>query len=447
MKVTTDVMVIGGGPAGITFVRTLKRLKPNMNITMLRPERHSMVYCAIPYAIEGLFEPEKTLKSDELVTEVGVNLVRRKAVEIDLNKRHVIDEDGIEYHSKFIFLATGASPVIPPVPGADADNIHTVKTENDMKALLTRVKKASRAVVIGAGAIGIEQAQAYRSLGLDTFLIEMAPRVLPSMLDTDMASQVHQVIEHHGVHLLLSTGVADITKVGSNASKVITTTGKGIPLDPDRDFICFSTGMKPDIELFSGQGLDMDSAGIIVDSRMKTNLPGVFAAGDCCSYVSSIDGLPLGGKLATNAVPMAKTAARTVAGQKDEYPGFVNGAATCAWDLRVGSTGFTEELAQKRGFNTLTGKGKTTTLFPMMPGAENLEVKIIADSRDLRILGGQVISGLSTTDKIDVISLAIQSRLDLKALAKLSYSAQPWQSFFPARSAIVEACEQALNKR
>ena len=445
MKTETDVVIIGGGPAGITFARKLKQLKPETRITMLRPEPHSMVYCAIPYAIEGLFKPEKVFKQDELVTDVGINLIQRKAVKVDLKRKKVVDDAGDEYSAGFIFLATGASPVIPPIPGSHARNIYTVKTQKDMEALIKGVKKAKKAVVIGAGAIGIEQAQAYKSLGLETYLLEMAPRVLPSMVDEEMAVAIHNVIRKNGVNLMLSTRVTEIDTNGINAKRIKTSGGESIELNPDNDFVCFSTGMKPDVELFTGQGLDIDNDGIIVDNRMRTNLAGIFAAGDCCSYVSLIDGKPLGGKLATNAVPMAKTCARVIAGESDEYPGFVNGAATCAWDLRIGSTGFTEELAKQRGFETVTGTGETTTLFPMMPGADNLKVKIVADARDLKIIGAQVISGLSATDKIDVISLAIQNRLTLKQLSKLSYSAQPWQSFFPARNAIVEASENALD--
>lgn len=442
----SDVLIIGGGPAGITFARKLKKLKPETTITMLRPEAHSMIYCAIPYAIEGLFDPSKVFKRDELVTGIGVDLVRRTAVEVDLKAKRVVDDQGETYEAETLFIATGASPIRPPVPGADADNVHTVKTQRDMEALIASIKSgAKRAVVVGAGAIGIEQAQAYRERGIETWLIDMAPRVLPAVLDEDMAEGVHQILRSHEIHLMLSAQVSSFEKEGNRVVRVLVEGEDPIELDPIRDFVCFSVGMKPDIELFEGQGLETNRDGIVVDSRMRTNLPGILAAGDCCSYTSLIDEKPIGGKLATNAVPMAKIAARVLAGKDDEYPGFVNGAATCAYDLRMGATGFTEELARQRGFDVVVGWGGTTTFFPMMPGAGNLKVKIVADAKDLRIIGGQVVSTLPTTDKVDVLSLAIQHRTTLKGLSKLSYSSQPWQSFFPARSAIVEACENALD--
>ncbi len=442
----SDVLVIGGGPAGITFSRKLKKLNPNTQITMLRPEAHSMVYCAIPYAIEGLFEPEKVFKKNELVTSVGVNLVQRKAIEVNLKAKRVVDDQGETYEAETLFLATGASPIRPPILGADAENVHTVKTQHNMEALIASVQAgAKRAVVIGAGAIGIEQAQAYREQGIETWLIDMAPRVLPAMLDDDMAEPVHAALRENGIHLLLSTKVSSLKTTGNRVTQIQIDGEEPIDLDPDHDFICFSVGMKPDIELFEGQGLETTRDGIVVDSHMRTNLPGVLAAGDCCSHTSLIDEKPIGGKLATNAVPMAKIAARVLAGKDDEYPGFINGAATCAYDLRLGATGFTEELARQRGFDVVVGRGETTTLFPMMPNAGKLKVKIIADAKDLRILGGQIVSTLPTTDKVDILSLAILHRTTLKGLAKLSYSAQPWQSFFPARNAIVEACENALD--
>jgi len=413
---------------------------------MLRPEKHSMIYCAIPYAIEGLFDPHKTFKRDELVTDSGVNLIHRAAKEVDLQAKRVVDEAGDIYTADIIFIATGATPLLPSLLGIDATNIYTVKTQNDMEALLENVDSGvGHAIVVGAGAIGIEQAQAYRSRGLDVHLVDMASHVLPSMMDEDMVDILHETMREKGIKLILSTRVESIEKSGDRAKRIILSNGEAVDLNPDSDFICFAVGMKPNVGLFQGQGLEMGQDGIIVDNRMRTNIPGVYAAGDCCQYYSAIDGKPLNGKLATNAVPMAKTAACVMAGLDEEYDGFFNGAATCFHDLRIASTGFTSATAEQRDINIIAGWGETATLFPMMPGAGKVRVKIIADARDLRIIGGQVVNTLPATDKIDIITLAIQRQLTLKGLSKLSYSAQPWQSFMPASSAIVDACENALN--
>lgn len=445
-----EVIVIGGGPAGITFSRKLMKLKPEARITMFRPEAHSMVYCAIPYAIEGLFDPGKVFKRDELVTDVGVELVRRNVRTVDFENKQVTDGAGDTYQYKTLFIATGASPIRPPLPGADAANVFTVKSGPDMTGIIDKVNAgAGRAVVVGAGAIGIEQAQAYRARGLETWLIDMAPHALPNMIDPDLSGPLHAALKEKGVHLVFGTKVTSMRVSERDGPPrvdlVALSNGETIPLAPERDFVCFSVGMKPDTAVFQKSGLDMAPDGIVVDSRMRTNIPDVYAAGDVCSFYSAIDEKPLGGKLATNAVPMAKIAARVLAGKDDEYPGFFNGAATCVEEWRIGSTGFTATVAENRGMETMVGYGETTTLFPMMPGADTLKVKIVADKKNMRIIGGQVLSTLPATDKVDIISLAIQRRMTLKGLSKLSYSAQPWQSFFPARSAIVEACENALD--
>ncbi|MBE0575408.1 MAG: FAD-dependent oxidoreductase [Desulfuromonadales bacterium] len=446
MNCETDVLVIGGGPAGITFSLMVKKLDPSIQVTMFRPESHSVVYCAIPYAIEGLFEPEKVLKDDAMVTGSGVELVYKKIISIDLLSRKVVTEDGDSCHFRRLFIATGATPARPPVPGIEAENVFTVKTKKDMDCLIDKLNSGvKRAVVVGAGAIGIEQAQAYRARGVEVDLIEMANHILPNLIDTDMSVQAQQALVDQGIRLRLGTRLDRLETAGALVTRVVLDNGENIELDPAYDFVTVCTGMLPDIQLFHDQGLAVSRDGILVDACMRTNLPEVYAAGDCCAFFSGIDGKPVAGKLATNAVPMGKIAARCMLGQPVEHEGFINGAATCAGPYRVGGTGFTEAEARRRGFAIYTGYGNTTSFFPMMPGTTEVLVKIVADLATDRILGGQVVARTPTTDKVDVITLAIQQKLTVQQLARLSYSAQPWQSFLPARNPIVEACETALS--
>lgn len=447
-EVATDVLVIGGGPAGIQFSRMIRQLRPEWRVVMLRPEPASMVYCAIPYAMEGLFDAEKVYKPDSLVVDAGIELVRSRAEAIDFQQRRVRDHDGVEYRYETLLIATGASPARPPIDGAHAGHVFTVKTGQDMCGIMDCLDHgATHAVVIGAGAIGIEQAQAYRQRGLTVTLVDMADHVLPNSLDHDLAEVVTEQLTAKGIEVLTGVRLASFeVDASGQCQAVVLSDGRRIELPGEHDFVCLSMGMRPDVALFAEAGLAVERDGIVVDSRMRTSQAGVYAAGDCCRYVSGIDGQAIGGKLATNAVPMAKVAARVAAGGDDEYVGFYNGHATCAYDLRIGSAGFTERIAQQRGFDTLCGYGQTTSRFPMMPGASPVRVKVVAERDSGRILGGQVLSEVSATDKVDVLTLAIQQRLTLKELSQLSYSAQPWQSFFPARNPIVQACEDGLKQ-
>ncbi|MBN1880484.1 FAD-dependent oxidoreductase [bacterium] len=437
-----DVVIIGGGPAGITFANQYKKLKPEAEIVMYRPEAHSMVYCAIPYAIEGLFDPSKVFKRDEIVTDSGIELMRKSVKHVDLEQKQITDEDGGTLEYRQLFIATGASPFRPRIPGIDAKNVFTVKTEEDMYGIIERIKTGTRkAVVVGAGAIGIEQAQAYRARGIETWLIDIASHVLPNMIDRNIADTLQVTLNDLGIRTLLETRVESMNTVKEGVCAVNLSRGEFIELDPVTDFVCFAVGMKPDLDLFETLALDRTADGLVVDSCMRTSYPGVFAAGDCCSYISAIDRKPIGGKLATAAVPMAKVAARVAAGKPDDYTGFYNGAATCVGDWKIGSTGFTSEIALKRGIDVIAGSGEMTTLFPMMPGTGPLKVRIIAEKSSRRIVGGQILSKLPATDKTDLITLAIQQEMTVEDLSRLAYSAQPWQSFMPARNAIVMACE------
>lgn len=441
----TDILIIGGGPVGITVTKTLKKLDQSIDITMLRPEDNSVIYCAIPYVIEGLMDIDKIKKKDELVTGTGARLIRDKAISADFNNKMITTKTGETLKYNRLIIATGASPILPPIPGIDKKNIFTVKTIEDTKKILDSLGPCDgKAVVVGAGAIGIEQALAYRSRGIKTVLIDMATHPLPNMLDKDFGEIAKTELLSEEIDVRLNVSVKSL--VGKDfVEKVILSDDSSISLDTGKDFVVFAVGMRPNIELFKDSGLEIAKDGIIVNEKMKTNIKDVYAAGDVVSFHSFIDRKNLSGKLATNAVPMGKVLARNILGKKSIYDGFINGAATVVGKKRFGGTGFTSELAKKRGFDILIGYGETTSRFPIMPDAKTLHVKIISDIKG-NIIGGQVVGSEAVAERIDVISTFIQNKLNVYDMSKLSYSAQPWQTFFPARNAIVQAAEEIIDK-
>lgn len=338
--ITTDVFIVGGGPAGIQASRLIKTHSPDTRVAVARPEDHSIVYCALPYAIEGLFPLNKCYKADELVTGVGAELIRDKAVAFDLHKMTAVFKSGNKVRFKKLLIATGAIPIRPPVPGVDLENIFTVKTGKDAEAVISaiqggecdatkpaqRAEGCARAVVLGAGAIGIEQAMAYRKHGIEVHLVDMMEHPLPQMIDPDMAKPVVDELMKAGVHLYFGKGLKAFG--GKSAvSMVELSDGSVIELSEGHDISTIAIGMRPDIEPLRSAGIEAGKDGIIVDSHMRTNSDNVWAAGDCVQYLSGIDGKPLGGNLATNAVPMAKIAALDILGKPAEYMGFFNGAA------------------------------------------------------------------------------------------------------------------------
>ncbi|MGM0600765.1 MAG: FAD-dependent oxidoreductase [Candidatus Rifleibacteriota bacterium] len=436
-------LIIGGGPVGIQAAKMLRKSRPESSVIVLRPEPFSVIYCAIPYAIEGIIDMKKIAKKDELVTGTGAQLIKASAKKVNFDAHLVTLEDGRTIKYNKLLIATGALPFIPPVPGNDLRNILTVKTAADAEKIKEKAAKAKKVVVIGAGAIGLEQAQAMKGLGKEVHLVDMAAHPLPAMVDKEFGEKLIEELAAAGVAWHGNSALKEFS--GKEfVEEVVLDGNRRIKLDSQNDFVIVSVGIKPELEIFKNTKLEMARDGIKVDALMRTSVEDVFAAGDCVSFYSGIDNRPLGGKLATNAVPMAKVAAVNMVGQKRAYQGFFNGAVTCLNDMRVGGTGFTEAIAQKKGIKTVCGFGQTTSRFPIMPGAQNVRIKLVAEVGTSKIIGGQIIGPDAVAEKIDLITFAIQKGHNLTDLANLSYSAQPWQTFFPAANPIVKAAEDAL---
>lgn len=438
-----DLVIIGGGPAAITLA---KNIKQEREITIFRPEDHSMIYCAMPYAIEGIMPLEKTLKTDALVTEVGAKLIREKIVDVNYKNKILISETGNKYTYKQLIIATGAEPIIIPIKGVDLQGVMSFKTEKDLKTVMETVSnELIEAVVIGAGAIGIELAQALNSVNVKTHLIDIFPTILPNMMDEDMIEVPMKSLENSGIQLHMNEKVVELC--GEKTVETIKfDSGKQIDFD-SAPLVIFAVGMKPSIDFLKSSGISIGRTGIHINSKMETNIKDVFAVGDCCEFISGITGEVVLGKLATNAVPMARMLAKNLLGDDRSYAGFYNGAATKVVTHFVGSTGLKELAAKDLGYDTIVGEADMTTAFPIMPFAKKVKLKLIADKKTNKILGGQIISGEPVTDKIDKITMAIQFDITVDQLVQLSYASQPYQSFFPANNLIVQASEQIITKR
>lgn len=449
-----DILVLGGGPAAISLVKTIKGAR---QVAVIRPEDHSMIYCAMPYAIEGLIPFEKTLKKDQLITDNQAELIRDEVTAVDFDQKIVTGVSGDTYGYEHLVIATGASPLLPPIEGSDLEGVYTFKTENDLANIMEVLEDGlEQAVVVGAGAIGIELAQALKEKGLTTHLVDIVPQILSNMADPEMTEEAEAHLIEKGIKLHLGKGVIQL-KGQKYLEEVVLEKGNsihfysadecslGVNHSQRKGILVFAVGMKPNVEMFKGTNLSMDPGGIVVNGKMETNIPGVYAAGDCAHYISGItkEGYP--GKLATNAVPMGKILARLFLGEDTSYRGFYNGAATKVGDYYVGSTGFTEKQAAER-FDMVTSYSEFTTAFPIMPFAKKARMKLIVDRATGHLLGGQVVSGLPVTDKIDQITMAIQWKIPAEELVHLSYSSQPYQSFFPANNLLVQAALEASGK-
>jgi len=313
-----------------------------------------------------------------------------------------------------------------------------------------------KAVVVGAGAIGTELSQALREAGLTVDLVDMGCSILPNLVDSEMTEELEAEIIKKGINLHLEAKVVALN--GKEwVEHVELDNGRKIHFDTKDEcseagaathdgIVVFAAGMTPVVDLVKESGMELGRDGIIVNNRMETNIPDVYAVGDCTQFISGITGAASPGKLATNAVPMAKVLGFNMTGQNRKYPGFYNGAATKVGRFFVGGTGLTESIALKSGFEVVVGYSEVTTQFPIMPDAKKMKFKLIADKKTRRLIGAQIVSGESVTGRIDLITFAIQKDSSVEDMTALSYSAQPYQSFFPAANGVVLAAEDILRK-
>lgn len=443
MNMHHDIVVVGGGPAAITLA---KILGPKRDIAVIRPENASMIYCAMPYVLEGLLPLESTLKKDALVTDAGAKLIRDTVTSIDRKAKSLKTQSGATITYSQLVLATGAEPILPPLEGSELSGVMTFKTEEDLTKLSQLLSEGlTGAVVVGAGAIGIELSGALKHRGIPVTLIDMAESILSNLIDERFSTPAKEQIETLGIDLQLGRKVA--TLGGSQrVDTVYLDDGTTVSLGP-KGLVVFAVGMKPSVSLAEEAGLEIGPQGIVVSDRLETSDESIYAVGDCAQFVSGITGNLTPGKLATNAVPMARVLAACLSGEDRRYKGFYNGAATKVGELFVGGTGLTEQSALNQGFSVLIGSSRLTTQFPIMPGAKVLEYRLLFDAKSTRLIGAQVTSGEPVTSTIDLLTLSIQKCLSIEDLLDLSYSSQPYQSFFPAANGIVMAAMEAYRMK
>ena len=439
------IVVIGGGPAGITLAKLLGK----KDIAIIRPENASMIYCAMPYVIEGLIPHKDTLKSDTLVTAPGAVLIRDSVKKINFDNKILKMESGDNIAYDKLVIATGADPFIPPVPGHNLNGVMGFKTESQMGVINQWTGQGEgTAVVVGAGAIGIELVQALNHRGVNVHLVDMADSVLPNMIDKEMSTSLEKELIESGVNIHLNSKVTAI-EGEKTAQTAVLDSGKKITLKSKLGFdglVIFAAGMKPEVSLIKDSDIKIERDGIVVNDKMETTVKDIYAVGDCCQFYSGITGKVLSGKLATNAVPMGKIAAHQILGNNRTYPGFYNGAATKVGKFYAGSTGLTEKTALEAGYEIVIGTSNLTTKFPIIPGSKKKTMKLICDKKTHCILGAQIVSEEPVVGRIDLLTFAIQKESTVEDMAALSYAAQPHQSFYPAANLLVLSSEDVLRQ-
>lgn len=447
-----EVLVIGGVAAGASFAARARRLDEQAHVTVIeRGPDVSFANCGLPYHIGGEISSRRNLVVQTKQTlKALLNLDVRtlcEAVQIDRVGKRVEVKNVQSGKSEWLpydklMLAPGAAPIVPPLDGADDPRILTLRSLQDADRLVKAVETAKRAVVVGAGFIGLEMAEQLRRKGLEVALVELQPQVLPQV-DAKITLLLEDELRRNGIELLLGEQVTGFDHRGE-AIGVRLASGKRL----DGDFVIMSVGVRPDTGLARDAGLALGARGhIVVDEFMRTSDPNIYAAGDAVETKDRVMGgavsIPLGGP----ANRQGRVAADHVflGAKARPYPGSLGTAIVRSFDVAVGVTGWTEQRLQKASipYGSVTVGGHHHAGY--YPGAKVLSVKICWADGDGRLLGAQVTGHDGVDKRVDVLATAIEAKMTVEDLCHLELAYAP--PFGSAKDVINLAGFAATNLR
>ncbi len=427
------LVIVGGVAGGASAAARARRLNEDAEIVIFEKGPYvSFANCGLPYHIGGviknrgelLLHTPKSLK-DRFNFDVHV---KHEVTKINVDGHTVTvrnllkDEEFEETYDKLI-LSPGARAFIPPVSGADGDNVFTLKTIPEMDSIKDFIEKKTpkHATVIGGGYIGIEAAENLKERGLEVAVVEMAPQVM-TPVDEDMAAILHEHIRLHDVKLHLGVKLKALEHSANGRTKVVV---DGAP-SFDTDFIVMAVGVRPENSLAKNAGLEIGPrGGIVVDDTMKTSSPDIYAVGDVVQVSDPVTGNLVQIPLASPANRQGRLAADNIFGREVHYRGTMGTAICKVFDMAVATTGQTEKacIRDKRPF-------KTMTVHPMShasyyPGACRLSLKIVFDPRTGTLLGAQSIGVDGADKRIDVLATAITAKMTVFDLEHLELCYAP----------------------
>jgi len=441
-----NVVVIGGGPAGTTAAISARRYYPNASIKLIRQEEKALIPCGIPYVVGTLGSPEKNLIPDTALSKNNIELIVDGVTSVNKEAKTIstITHNTISYDK--LVLATGSSPLVPPLPGLNLDNVFVVKKEiKYLQKLLDALDKAKDVAIIGGGFIGLEFADECKKKGIKKVtVIELLPRCLFLACDEEICRRVEQKLKERGINLLTNKKAESI--VGTKKVEYVQLkNGERIKAD----LVILGIGVIPNVELAEKAGLKVDKrAGIWVDDFMRTSDENIFACGDCTEKKCYLSGMPVAIRLASVGTTEARIVGVNLFSTRKRMDCAIGIFSTCFGDLAVGSAGLTENRAKELNIDVVTNEIVAPDKHPgSIPGAKELGVKLIVEKDTGLLIGGQAYGGSSVGELINFIGALIQHKMRVDEIVAFQMGTHPMLTASPIAYQIVNAAEIILTRR
>ncbi|MFD3942631.1 FAD-dependent oxidoreductase [Streptomyces sp. NPDC058579] len=446
------LVVIGGDAAGMSAASQARRLKGPEELEIVAFERgHFSSYsaCGIPYWVGG-----DVAERDELIArtpeehrarEIDLRM-RTEVVEIDVPGQRVRARDlesGTEAWTGFdkLVIATGARPMRPPLPGMDAPGVHGVQTLDDGQSLLDSLARTEgrRAVVVGAGYIGVEMAEALLNRGYEVTVLNRGEQPMAT-LDPDMGRLVHQVMDGLGITTVGSSPVTKILTGDDSRVRAVATEDGEYPAD----VVVLGMGVVPETRLAAAAGLPLGAyGGLLTDLAMRVRgHENIWAGGDCVEVLDLVSGRERHIALGTHANKHGQVIGSNVGGGYATFPGVVGTAVSKVCDLEIARTGLREKEAREVGLRYVAVTIESTSRAGYYPGAAPMTVKMLAERRTGRLLGVQIVGREGAAKRVDIAAVALTAGMTVEQMTALDLGYAP--PFSPVWDPVLIAARKAV---
>lgn len=447
------LIVIGGDAAGMSAASQARRRRAPDDLEIVAFERgHFTSYsaCGIPYFVGGVVEELGALvaRTPETFRDAYAIDVRtgHEVVEIDVGRRAVRVRDLGARSEQWepydhLVVATGATPIRPRLPGADAAGIFGVQTLDDGVAVRAALEtfRPRQAVVVGGGYIGLEMADAFAMRGLAVSVVDRGVEPMPT-LDPDMGALVAEAMRGMGITVHTGEAVMGFEVRGGRVAAVVTD-----QRTLEADVVVLGTGVRPASELAAAAGVPVGATGgIVVDRRMRTPVDGVWAAGDCTEKFHRVSRRPVAIALGTHANKEGRVAGINIGGGYAAFPGVLGTAVSKICELEVARTGLNEAEAAEAGFDALAVVVDSTTRAGYFPGSAPIKTKLVVEKRSGALLGAQIIGREGAAKRIDTLAAVLWNGLAVDEILNLDLSYAP--PFSPVWDPVLIAARKAWER-
>lgn len=445
-----DFVIIGGDAAGMSAASRAKRHQPNLRVTVLEMTRDvSYSACGMPYNIA---DPQRDM--DDLVVreaavfekKQGIRVrLRHEVRRIDPESRRVegADADGRPFSIPYdrLLIATGASPILPEIPGIKLPGVLVLKNLEDGRRLKHYLsdRKIDRVVIIGMGYIALEMCEALAARGIAVDMIKPRPGLLPWM-DPELSARVRAELEAHGVGIHDGRDVENITAASGGGFKV-GASDMAIPCD----MVIVAAGISPNSRIAADAGLETGPMGAVsVDATLRTSNPNIYSAGDCADAFHVVTGKRVWIPLALRANRAGWAAADNICGIETRLSGIAGTAVFKVFDLEVACTGLTQNEATTAGFLPEIVTIKTRSRAHAHPGSASIHVQLVGDRETGRLLGAQMVGREGCAHRINAAAVALHAHMTVADFSQSDLAYAP--PFGPVWDPLLTAANQLLKK-